>query len=143
MLLRFFLLTIMTMSSVIDSQKYVAIEVENADSMVAENGKPFSFSIRVKPASGIHVNAQPPLYVKSLADGVTMNFKPVQSLGGQTAAGEYLDLSKPLRVECNIMDMAIGRHKIDFVISYTYCSEEGKWCRFGNDTTAISVRVEK
>jgi hypothetical protein len=127
----------MTMSTAIDSQKYVVIEVKNASLIDVENGKPFLFFIKIKPASGIHVNVQPPISVKPLTDGTTINVKRIPE------SGEYLDLSKPIEVECNVTGMNRGQHKVNFVVTYTYCSEKEKWCRFGKDTTSISLRVKK
>ena len=101
------------------------------------NGKPFFFFVRIKPADGIHINAKPPVNVKSLTDGATMSVKKIPE------SGEYLDSSKPIEVEGNFTGMNPGRYKVDFVVSYTYCSDKEKWCRFGNDTASITVRVKK
>ncbi|MFZ1080806.1 MAG: hypothetical protein WAO19_02640 [Candidatus Kryptoniota bacterium] len=136
MLLKIFLLVIITMNIAADSQKYVIVEVKSPTTNV-ENGKPFSFFIKIKPANGIHINVQPPISIKPLTDGTTMNVKEIPE------SGEYLDLSKPIEVEGVVTRMNLGQRKVNFVVSYTYCSEKEKWCRFGKDTISVSLRVKK
>jgi len=131
-----FLLFIMIMSIATDSQKYVTIRVKK-DLLVVENDKPFSFYIIVKPASGIHVNAQPPVSVKPLEAEMIMKLKKI------TMLGEWLDSSKPIEIEGKVASMDSGEHEIKFIVSYTYCSEKDKWCRFGNDTISVSLKVKK
>jgi len=136
MLKPIFLLFVMTMSVTIDSQKYVTVKVKNNPINVAD-GKSFLFYVDIKPVEGIHINAQPPISMKLLDHGTTMVVKKIPQ------SGEYLDLSKPVEIEGNISDLDAGEHKVNFVVSYTYCSEKEKWCRMGKDTVSITLNVKK
>ena len=138
-----FLLSIMTMSIVpkrsvrtVDSHKYVTVEIKK-NSVAVENGKPFSVFIQLKPAYGIHLNAKPPVSVKSLTDNLKMKVEDVPIVG------EWIDPARPIEIKGNVISMNSVRHEAKFVLSYTYCSEKEKWCRFGNDTISIFLKAKK
>jgi len=126
----------MTMSFALDSQKFVVVEVKS-DFFAVENGKPFPILIEIKPVEGIHLNAKPPISVRSLTNDLTIKIEKVPTVG------EWLDTSRPIKVEGNVTSMNPGRHEVDFILSYTYCSEKEKWCRFGNDTISIGLKLKK
>jgi hypothetical protein len=98
---------------------------------------PFLVIVRVKPAEGIHVNAEPPLSIIALDSGISVKLKKVFK------SGEYLDPSKPIEVECRADSTDPGPHRFSFVVGYTYCSEKDGWCRMGKDTVFVNVRVKK
>ncbi|HUI28599.1 MAG TPA: hypothetical protein VLX91_00175 [Candidatus Acidoferrales bacterium] len=130
------LLIITTMSIAVYPQKYVVLEVKN-NFIDVENGKPFKFLIEVRPSSGIHVNAQPPISVKPCDSAAKVSVKePPKS-------GEYLDLSNPIEVECNVTGLDAGSHELGFVVGYTFCSNKEGWCRMSKDTVSVVVRVKK
>lgn len=136
MAIRIFMLTILTMSTGFDSQKYVAVEVEKT-SIRAESGKPFLLFVKIRPEDGIHVNAQPPVSVKSLDSQTTLNVKAMPK------SGEYLDPSKPIKIEGRVTGVGAGPRKISFIVEYTYCSEKDRWCRMGKDTVSVTIRLKK
>ncbi len=133
---RLTLLILMTMSIAPESQKYVVVELKKPPIEV-ENGKPFSIFINMKPSSGIHLNAQPPISVKPLSGSETVNVKELSK------SGEYLNSAKPVEVECTITGVSVGPHKMSFIVGYTYCSEKDGWCRMGKDTVSVTVKVLK
>lgn len=136
MLLRLLLLIVTTMSIAFDPQKYVGVETKPA-SIEVENGKRFSFFITLRPASGIHINAEPPISVKPAIDGARLSVREIPK------KGDYVDSSKPIKVDCTVTGVGAGLHKISFVVGYTFCSENEGWCRMGKDTLSVSVRVKK
>jgi len=137
-MLRFFLLLMITMSVALDSQKYVVVEVKSQSSVV-ENGKPFFLFFIIKAVSGVHLNAQPPISIKPIGDTTTIKIKGVT----EQKSGEYLDVSKPIEVECRLNGAEAASRKLSFEIGYTYCSEKDGWCRMGKDTVSVTVRVKK
>ncbi len=126
----------MMMSIAFDSQKYVSVETKPA-TINAENGRPFSFSIWLRPANGIHINAEPPISVKPTSEGIKASVTDVRR------KGDYVDTSKPIKVDCTLIGVDAGLHRMNFVVSYTYCSENEGWCRMGRDTLSVIVRVMK
>jgi hypothetical protein len=135
-----------TMSVALDSQKYVVVEVKTR-SAVVENDKPFFLFVAIKPISGVHINAQPPISIKTIGSAATINIKEVPEPRAHAPLaqklGEYLDVSKPIEVECKLAGVKAGPHKLSFAIDYTYCSEKDGWCRMGKDTVFVTVRVKK
>jgi hypothetical protein len=136
MLVQTFLLLVMAMSMIFNSQKYVTVNARS-ESMDIENGKPFFILLTLKPAGGIHVNVQPPITAKSVNGSATLNVKEIPK------AGEYLDPSKPVKVECRVTDASSGSHKISFIVGYTFCSDKESWCRMENDTVSVTVKVKE
>ncbi len=127
---------VMTMSFVFNSKKEVSVEVKPA-SVEVKNGQSFSFFVRLKSVAGVHINAQPPVSVKSETEGASLTVTEIPK------AGEYLDSSKPIKVECKVTGMKAGVHKLNFVVGYTYCSETEGWCRMGKDESSIEIKVKK
>lgn len=117
-----------------NSQKYVGVEISPATLEVA-NGKEFFLSLSLKPSEGIHLNAEPPVTIKS-ADSVKF------SIDSFSKTGEYLDSSKPLRVKCIASGLKSGTHTVIVEITYTYCSSKEGWCRMAKDRRSIDLRVK-
>jgi hypothetical protein len=130
------MLVILTLNSGFDSQRYVTVKVERT-SIQVESGKPFFIFVKIRPADGIHVNAQPPVSVKSLDSQTTLNIKAIPS------SGDYLNPSKPIEIEGRVSGVGAGPHKISFIVDYTYCSEKDRWCRMGKDTVFVTIRLKK
>ena len=124
------------MSIAFDSQKYVSVETSSARIGV-KNGKPFLILVRLKPAHGIHINAVPPISVKSASATTAISVRETHK------KGDYLDTSMPIEVDCTVTGFDAGLHGISLVVAYTYCSEDEGWCRMGKDTLTVSVRVTK
>lgn len=131
-----FMLSVLTMSSGFDSQKYVSVKAERT-SVHVESGKPFFLFVRIRPADGIHVNAQPPVSVRSLDSQTTLNVKNIPS------TGDYLDSSKPVKIEGKLSGVAGEPRRISFIVEFTYCSEKGRWCRVGKDTVSVTIGSNK
>lgn len=133
----------MTMSITFNSQKYVAVDARSQSASI-ENGKPFLILITIKPVDGIHVNAQPPISIMPLVEdparensSTTFNIKEISK------KGDYLESSKPIQVESKVTGFSAGFHEINFVVRYTFCSDKEGWCRMGNDTVSVTIRVKK
>ena len=143
MLIQVFLLVLTTMSVAFNSQKYVAVDAKSQTRNV-ENGKTFLILVTIKPVDGIHVNAAPPLSIKPLVEDA-MSGNGLTTLGVKAISkkGDYLDLSKPIQVECKVTGINPGLHKINFIVGYTFCSEKEGWCRMGSDTVSVTVKVRK
>ena len=135
-----------TMSVALDSQRYVVVEVKSR-SAVVENDKPFLLFVTIRPVNGVHVNAQPPISIKAIESAASINIKEVPEPRAHVPVaqklGEYLDVSKPIEIECKLAGVKAGPHKLSFQIDYTYCSEKDGWCRMGKDTVFAIVRVKK
>jgi hypothetical protein len=119
-----------------NSHEYVSATVEGSPIDV-ERGKPFPFFIKLRLADGVHINFEPPVSIVSLDRKVALSFKALPESEG------YLDCSKPLEVEGELRDHEVGEHELHFVVSYMYCSDEGKWCRFGKDSMSVTLRIRK
>ncbi len=126
----------MMISLGIGTGKYVGLEV-NPSKFEMKEGQSHQFRIRFMPVEGIHVNAQPPLTIKSEVDGVTFRIVKVH------ASSDYLDPSKPVDIDCTAGRLSPGLHKITFSLGYTFCSDAGKWCRMGNDTLSVDINIKK
>jgi len=135
MLTKFCLLLLAIMSVAFESQKYVVVELKSK-SVEVENDVAFVLLVSLKPANGIHVNVEPPISVKPLDESTKLNLKEV------SMSGDYFDSSKPIIGECKVTRVAVGKHKISFIVNYTYCSDKEGWCRMGKDTVSATVNVK-
>ncbi len=130
-----FILLIVMMSIVIGSTDFVKIEVKPRTLEVIES-RPASFDVYLRSGEGIHVNAQPAITIKSGTEGVDF------SIASLVKAGDYLDLSKPIKIACKVDGLGPGAHRADFVLSYTYCSDKEGWCRMGKDKSSVEIKVK-
>ncbi len=131
-----FLMLVMMMSVAFGSAGYVKVEVKPA-TLEVENGTPASFELRLKAGDGIHVNAVPPITIKTTTDGAEL------SVSDLPRTGDYLDLGRPIKIQCKVTGLEPGLHRVDFVLGYTYCSDNEGWCRMGKDSTSIEIKVKK
>ena len=130
------LLLLTVMSFITGSQKYVSFHASSQSSSI-KNGEPFDILVNIKPAAGIHLNANPPISVKPV-DG-----SAVMTLRQPGLRGEYLDLARPVKIECEVKGLPEGDRTISFILGYTFCSADEGWCRMGSDTIAVNVKVGK
>lgn len=119
-----------------NSQDYVVVRPKTT-MMLVENGKSFRILVDLRAATGIHVNSRPPVSVKSLDDKITA------TVGTMPDSGEYMDVSKPIEIDCTMNGLPAGRHLARFVIGFTFCSVDAGWCRMGDDTVSITLKVKK
>jgi hypothetical protein len=134
--MKLLLLSMVMISTVLGSTDYVGVKV-SPGTLEAENGNTVSFTLRLKASEGIHLNAEPAIIVKSMTNGAELSIAEIHK------AGEYLDLAKPIRVSCRVDGLTPGRHRVDFFLSYTYCSDNEGWCRMGKDSSSIEIHVKK
>ena len=133
----------MTMSMTFNSQKYVVVGAKGKSTFV-ENGTPFIVLVTLKPAEGIHVNAQPPISVKLVDEpSAGEGSSTVLKVKNIPRRGDSLDSSKPVEVECEVSGAGSGERNIAFVVGYTFCSSKEGWCRMGSDTVSVTVRVKR
>ncbi len=138
-----FLLLVMTMSVAINSEKYVTVEAKSQATSV-ENGKPFILLLAMKSLNGIHVNVQPPFSIKPLVENPgSANGSTTLKLKAIPKKGDYVDLSKHIKVECELTGINPGLHNVRFIVGYTFCSEKEGWCRMGSDTVSVTVNMKK
>lgn len=123
-------------STVLGSTDYVKVEVRPG-TLNAENGSAVSFTLRLRASEGIHVNAEPTLTVKSATKGAELSIAEVYK------SGDYLDLGKPIKITCKVDGLTPGQQRVNFVLSYTYCSDKEGWCRMGKDSSSIEIHVKK
>lgn len=124
------------MSFAFGTPGYVTVEVPSS-LLEVDDGKAVLFSLKLTPAEGIHVNLEPPVSVKSETHGASFRVVGVEK------SGEYLDSEKPVTVECVANGMATGLHRVWILISYTYCSDEERWCRMSNDSAPVELVVKR
>ncbi len=131
----FFPMLIM-IGAMLGTSRYIRVEV--APSVLeTEEGIPATFELRLKAGNGIHVNAQPAVSVKSDTKGVSLSIEGMKEIGSQ------VDLNQPIVVRCGINGLAPGTHVVKFLLNYTFCSDKEEWCRMGNDSLSIEVKVKK
>ncbi len=122
------------MSVGFESGKYVVIDFPSS-SVTVENGKPFQFALRLRPAAGIHINSEPRISAESQSAGVSITVASLHT------AGDMLDASQPVVLECKTEGLTPGMHDAVFVLRYTYCSDRDKWCRMATDTVRVELKV--
>ncbi len=101
------------------------------------NGIGTVFDLQLEAGEGIHVNARPAMTIESQTKGVELSIKELPK------TGEYIDLGKPIKVQCNTTGLTAGAHRIDFIVGFTYCNDNEGWCRLGRDSSSIEIRVSK
>jgi hypothetical protein len=131
-----FVLLILMMITSIKSADYIKLEVKPAILDVGGD-RQGHFEIMLKASEGIHVNSQPAITVRSLTDKVQFAVTDLPK------SGDYLDLSRPIKVACDASGLSHGQHRAEFVVSYTYCSDNEGWCRMGKDSISIEIKVAK
>ncbi len=134
--MKLLLLSMLMMSTVLGSTDYVGVKV-SPGTLEAENGNTVSFTLRLSASEGIHLNAEPTLTVKSATNGAELSIAEVHK------SGDYLDLGKPIKITCKVDGLTPGRHRVNFVLRYTYCSDKEGWCRMGKDSSSIEIHVKK
>ncbi len=134
--MKLLLLSMVMMSTVLGSTDYVKVEIRPG-TLEAENGSAVSFTLRLRASEGIHVNAEPTLTVRSTTSGAELSIAEIHKLG------DYLDLGKPIKITCKVDGLKPGQQRVNFVLSYTYCSDKEGWCRMGKDSSSIEIHVKK
>lgn len=134
--MRFLLLAFVMMTTIAGIPDYVKLQLKPGPVQV-ENDRPATFEVRLLPNKGIHVNAEPAVNIKSLTEGVRFTIKQLPR------KGEYVDPSKPIQVDCSVSGFTPGLHRIEFVLHYTYCSENEGWCRMNRDSAFVEINVKK
>ncbi|MCL5267808.1 MAG: hypothetical protein M1469_06880 [Bacteroidetes bacterium] len=124
------------MSLAFEANKYITVEVPTY-AVEVENGRPFTFSVKLKTAEGVHVNAQPQISVKSETEGISFRVNTIHK------DGDHLDPAKPINIECETDGLATGAHRAKFILRYTYCSDTEKWCRMGSESVTVELKVIK
>ncbi len=124
------------MSTVFGSTDHVRVEVKPG-ALQVENGSHAWFYLHMRTSEGIHINAEPAITIKSVTKGAELSVVDLPK------AGDYLDLAKPIKVMCGVNSFTPGQHRVDFILSYTYCSDKEGWCRMGKDSASIEIKVKK
>lgn len=112
----------------------VAVKPETLE---LRNGSDAVFDLRLEAGEGIHVNTRPAITVESQTKGVELSIKELPK------SGDYLDLGRPIEVQCKASGLTQGAHRVDFIVGFTYCSDNEGWCRLGRDSSFIEIEVSK
>lgn len=124
------------MSATFGSTTYIKVNVQPGR-LDMENGMSAAFAVHVHAEKGIHVNAQPTPTIKSETEGAEL------SIAELPKTGEYLDLQKPIKIQCEVNGMTPGNHTVHFVMGFTFCSDTQGWCSMGNDSSSIEIHIKK